>query len=606
MAKPTRIDVLTAGTGFATILSALVFRRYVYLHNNQALQLPMVLKLRDPSLFLHDRFVETLRHYCSWFWMGVADIRCVPLPTLLSLVFLITVAGGICMAALCSKGLLPGSRSGPIAAAVVFAAGMQPVLGGGTIVNSYAEHTSLAVVLLLGAFAAILLDRPYCWALAFGLGFACNPMYGLHASVYFAVFGVVSLRAQRLDRRWLRAGLMALILLAPSLAWSVRTAQSVHPLGPSAVDTWYRVALCPAIFLDQHLFPQVWGHFAIIRHWILLGTAACCAVCAPDQPLRTRLFIVAAAVASLVWLAVAYTAAYVIRSPSLLALHPGRGMDLFYALAGIYVVSLAFARCEARGATRASAAAAAGGLMAVALLLGTPHLLWTAAIFCVLLMCSLILSARGRPGVGVLVGLLCLSLTAKAGLTTIRRLHDHQPLLCRSGVSDSLAGASEWALLHTNRDASFVVDPTIPELSFFRVLSLRSTFVTLRDGCAILWDGDYAADFERRLLDMGIELSIADSLRPGHGYEGLTDRRLSALAHHYGLQYALMPRGRGTGFPVLYANEMYEIIALSEGRPHPEQPSGPSTAGPKATGRPLATPRVIPGTPGGRYSAGRR
>ena len=327
--------------------SVLILRPCTYLKANHANQIPYVQVVRDPSLYSKDPFVHTFGSYCSFYWLAVAKLPWPGTETILFVLYLLTVAGGLAAAALLARALAPGSMLAPWAAAVLFGLGMRPLIGGGTIAQQgYPEQTSLAVVFFILAFAAAMYNRPFLWAVAFGLGFLANQGYGVHVGLYFLIWGGMEYAAGRLQRRWLYGALLAAVLASPALIWSYSVATAAgHTLNdPNAMRAWAGVVYSR---LPVHVYPLTAGWLHIIGLLVVLGVTTVVALRDGDK--RRRTLVLASVGAAAAWVAFGFIVAYALPPNKALVLQGARGADLFYVIATVYFASILSLHYERAG-----------------------------------------------------------------------------------------------------------------------------------------------------------------------------------------------------------------------------------------------------------------
>ncbi|NJO93647.1 MAG: hypothetical protein HC820_03445, partial [Hydrococcus sp. RM1_1_31] len=159
---------------------------YAVYIENQALQIPLVDYLNNPSLYQNDPFGATLPYYASTIWYLVAFAsRIVPLESLLFVLFLLTRLLVIIAAGYVAKVFAPQSKLAVVGAMAVFALSLAgPTLGGNALLINYFEQTGLSIPFFLLAFAAFYQQNPWLVALWTAIGFNCNSMYGAYALTY--------------------------------------------------------------------------------------------------------------------------------------------------------------------------------------------------------------------------------------------------------------------------------------------------------------------------------------------------------------------------------------------------------------------------------------
>ena len=560
---PRRRDWAAALYALMILGSVLVLRPCTYLMINHAVQIPYVQLVRDPSLYSKDAFVHTLGTFCSFYWLAIAKFDWLGLEPTLFVLYVLIIAGGLVAAALLARSLAPGSMLAPWAAAVLFGLGIWPLIGGGTIAQyEYAEQTSLSVVFFILAFAAAMRNRPFLWAVAFGLGFLANQGYGVHVGLYFLIWGGMELAAGRLERRWLYGVLLAAVLASPALIWSYSVAAAAgHTLNdPNAMRAWAGVKHGIGA---PHFYPLSVGWQRNIR--LLLVLVITGAVALRDQDKRRRSLVLASVTAATAWVAFGFIVAYALPPSEWLILQGARGADLFYVIAAVYFVSILARYYERPGGDRKTAFLAAIGLVGLFLgqaLIGKRLLILLVAVPLIYPRVLAVLNpARIRA-------VLCLALLASALLPALMP-GGNGLTLYRFGPSPEMREIGLWARDHTDKDALFMINPGADwqEGPMFRPLAMRSVFVTSKDGTAISWDASFLGEFLRRMNALGMVTDLPNGRLPGlagqtRQWQALSDAALLAVAREYGVDYAIFDTSRATKLPVVHQNERYKIVAF--------------------------------------------
>ena len=320
--------------GLIIFLSSLLITGYQVYSANHAMQIPYVQWINNPSLFPNDPFVSTFVHYIGPIWQVVAIIsNYVPLESLLIILFLVTRALILVAAARLAMTLYPGSRLAAVGAMAFFALSPTPLIGHGTLVINYFEHTSLSIAFLLLATAAFYSRSPFYWVLWFAIGFNLNVLYGTYACVYFAALFLLDTNYRSNWKIWVLPGFLFVALTSPTI---IQTASEFR------VDTvdkelWLRVSEVRHPF---HIFPLTWKPF---KYNLLFAFISCSVIVIYlGKKELSKLFkhgLIWLAV-SLCWLIYAFVAAYVVKSPAMLIMHPARGTDLFFAFAVITMIAV--------------------------------------------------------------------------------------------------------------------------------------------------------------------------------------------------------------------------------------------------------------------------
>jgi hypothetical protein len=124
---------------------------------------------------------------------------------------------------------------------------------------------------------------------------------------------------------------------------------------------------------------------------------------------------------------------------------------------------------------------------------------------------------------------------------------------------------SEWAREHTPVSASFLVDP---RWGGWRIVSRRTSYLTWKDGAALMWYPPYGLEWARRVRDLGVDpYDHANDfpLSPwlmAVAYQALDDRKAIGLSKKYGLDYWVVPLAKRTRLPVVSAFQDVKVVAL--------------------------------------------
>jgi hypothetical protein len=189
---------------------------------NNHLQVPLLLKAQDPTLFPNDPFADTLRNYFSIVWWLLARLPDVGDWAPLFLVLQI-FARYLLLSAILAWMRLGGhdARLALLVTATISVAhtlfAVSPV-GRHGLLQDYFEHTVIATVLLLRALAAIAASRG---ALAFGLmglAFDVNAFVGAWGAAMLAIHSLTVMSRSYLTClvRW---SAVFVVAASPALLW---------------------------------------------------------------------------------------------------------------------------------------------------------------------------------------------------------------------------------------------------------------------------------------------------------------------------------------------------------------------------------------------------
>lgn len=526
---------------------------------NNDLQLPLVHRACDPNLYPGDPFVATLHHYASGLWQVLwIPFRAFPeTPLLFTLIGLQRL---LCLfaAGRLARALSGGNAVAEAAAWCLFAFGMTPFLGWGTVLPNYFEHTSVAVAFFLLAVAAVVDDKPTHAALWLGLMGLVNIV---HATQAFLLLGLAVSMSGKL-RRWetLRAAGLALAVMSPALYLVLRTMD--QPPIPS--EAFLRLLW---FYVPQHFFPSSW----LAREWLLAGLA--CVLVAGGwwlgkTPPTSRRLMLGLSLGHGVLLAGAILAERS-HTPGLVTLQLARSSDLWTPVAALFLLATLV---NIQSATPSRARSRIGASLGQLVIL----LVWVWRRFSPwFLLLALAISlpafwagpirkptlARMAPVLGVLCSLgffVCFLVFPLGSRVADPVRYGHRP------AHEEQLG--QWAKRHTPANARFLVDPTFEG---FRVLSQRSSFVTWKDGAAMLWSPLFAKTWIERLRALGVDALDPrirypmSRIRAAQAFAVLDDSKALQIAHNFDLHYWVVPRNKVSILPIAYQNAATKVLILN-------------------------------------------
>ncbi len=586
---------------------------------NHPVQLPWVLRINQPGLFPNDPLVDATRYNCSPHWYAVAFLsRYVPLDNLLLVLYILSKLLLVIAAYSFATALVPSLPAVGLAGALVFALQPKPLIGGGTIVRPYYEHSSLAIAVLLFAAAAFVRKKHVFWAVLTGLVFYLNIIYAVAALLYFgaAWLGVEPLRNP--PSKWTRALLLMFVISLPSLWWATLNAhQTVEDW-----NTWIAV-----IYATQgyHVFPLTWSASSIVLATLFLVVVVVLSLVLRRQAyLCARLSLVWAGV-FLFWVSLAFGAGYFVRSRLLVSFQPVRATDFWFASSGIIIVCLA--RVGLEQALRKEHSLK---VIFCALVWGFSFALWR--LLCIkeyppaIIQAAILLSAAPltvwyfRPRLhfaidaSTLSRILLYEYVALVAVIGMIAAYQRGSVLVNPGTPEYVPIA-QWAKRHTPPTDSFLVPL---EWSHFRVLSERAVFVLKRDEAVTLPAPSYIKHWVSRLRILGLDIvSLAEpALRKRFFrgelhksiynnsslwkavYQQLSEETVKRVEQEFGVDYWVVNANRATRFPEVFRYRGWKVVRISQGAqsplssplPHPSPDAtargdSPTRAGPPVKSR---------------------
>jgi len=548
--------------GVILFLTSLLISGYQVYSANHAVQIPFIQWITNPSLFPNDPFVTTYTYYLAPIYRVVAIISSyIPLETSLLLLFLITRALILVAAARLAMALTPGSRLAPVGAMAFFALYPTPIIGHGTLVNNYFEHTSMSVAFLLLAAAAFHSVRPFYWALWLAIGFNLNIMYGTYACVYFTAVFLLDTCYRSSWKDWVLPGVLFVILASPTIVPTM----SAFQINAVNKELWLRVS---EVRMPFHLYPLTWEHY---RFNLFFAFISCYAILLYLRKKEMdRLFkhgMIWLAV-SICWLIYAFVAAYVMRSPAMLVMHPTRGTDLFFAFAVIAIIAVFSSLIENKITNKR---------IYVVLFFFSIFWLWFYEFTFIMEWIFLILTIgviwkplwryvlkEGNPTrLSNIMVLIVMSL----GLITFSiQVYRERVITLIRYPKSQIQEVAKWGLENTSKDDVFLIDPNWSE---FRALSQRPVFVTWKDGTAMLWERSFVSEWVPRIESFGFsfentnESGTADGFRPlTRLYENLDDENIIALSRSYPIRFWVVRVDHASSFPVVFQTAGYKVLDL--------------------------------------------
>lgn len=547
--------------GILFVASLLVSGYGVYV-GNHPLQIPLVQFINNPALFPNDPFAATLPYYASTLWKGVAWLtRLFPLEPLLLVLFLLERLLVIYAAAHLAKVFAPGSRLAAIGAMVLMALDLAgPTLGGNSLVVNYFEQTGVSIPFFLLTFAAFYNQRPLWGGVWYAIGFNCNSMFGVYAGTYMAAVFLLDPAYRQNWKKWLPGFGLFLLLASPAIVLTI--VAFGRPAGDQ--ELWYLISQAR---FPHHLFPLTWNPVEFGKYGVLLGLVL--TLLYQHRARFGKLFrhgTIWAGV-SVLWLIYAFVAAYVTKSPSMLVMHPGRGLTLWYGFASVALIAVCAVWLESsRGFYQRSFLVT---VFSAAIVIWHPIVgPYILAVLLVAISLKPIWHyVLCRGSTNRLALLLTIWVILMGLVNTHERLGQDGNLRAAliNEPSAPLLEVSQWANQNTPQDAVFLVDP---KMHSFRPLAQRPVFLTWKDGSAILWDRSFVGPWTERLRALGLEISqkgLAEGRADrqlGKLYKQLRDADVKQLQSRFSLRYWVVEPEHPSNLPIVFQNQHYKVLDL--------------------------------------------
>lgn len=544
---------------------------YHIFYGHQTLELPIVYLFNNPSLYPKDPFAATLPYYASPLWRVLAlCVSIVPLERLILTLFLLERLLVICAAGYLAWTFTPGSKLAVVGAMILFTLAPMPILGDGTLVLSYFEHTGFSIPFFLLAIASFYRERPILWAIFLSIGFSLNSMYGIYAMTYFSAVFLLDSNYRERWKRWIYALVLFLVLALPTILLTL----SAFKVNTTDNKLWLLASQARSA---HHLYPLAWSPFSFLQFGIF--SFLLLAVLYYNRHRLEKLFRHSAiwAGVSLLWLVYAFVAAYVVKSPSMLVMHPARGTDLWYCFAGVALISVCAAKVDSDRTKKAVLVA----IFTFSILLSCLHssvAMHHLYIINLVTLTAIMLTIMWQPTWNYLMGngnssrlpFLLTLWVALLGTTALdQRIKEKGDL--RSALimrpDSSIEQIADWANRNTPLDTQILINPSW-EWEDFSALSKRSVFITWAQGGGILWYRPFVKDWTERLQALGFDFTqqklIGDEAYTelDRLYEHLRDSDIRKLKARYPLQYWVVPIVHSSNFPVAFQNQHYKVLAL--------------------------------------------
>ncbi|HBE18381.1 MAG TPA: hypothetical protein DDW51_12390 [Cyanobacteria bacterium UBA11367] len=564
-----RPNVLYLFTFLTLLISTFLINRYYIYYANQSLQIPLINLLNDPSLYPKDPFAATLPNYSSQLWPLVAMAnRYIPLEPLFFGLFLFEKILLLYAAGNFAKTFVPNSWLATFGTMAMFAVGAKPILGEGTIGTNYLEQTGLAIPFFLLAISSFYNARPIAWGIWLSIGFNLNSMYGVYAITYCGAFFILDVNYRQEWKKWIAAFGLFLILASPAIIHTL----SAFSRTATNNDLWL---IACKLFYPWHFYPHVWSPKGIALLAVLIFTVVAVAYKNKHKLEKLFKFVAISTVVAIIWLIYAVLAAYVAKSPSMLVMHPVRGTDLWYCIAGTALVSICGIGIEENRSSQRRYIYVVAFAASIIILhpLVESYIIYIIGVFLIVALVKpiryFILGMENSKSLSLIITLLILLI----GLTNFGR-----ELAKTGNINDALIGRqsyvyeqlTDWAKLNTSKDAVFLNPPNWDEWTFFRALAQRSVFVNWNDGAAILWDRPFVEVWAERIKALGLDIT-EDGLTHLKArrklralYNKLDDEDVKKLQLRYSIDYWVVPIKKSSKFALAFQNQSYKVLDLNQ------------------------------------------
>jgi hypothetical protein len=249
-------------------------------HHDQVL--PFIIRLLQPAAFAGDPYVATFSSYPSLFPHLAAGLARAcggesGLARALAALYAVNILGvALALLALTAR-LCPRPRDRALAIALILSSQFlqaNSFFGEDAMFRSYADGSSLAWMVLLGALACWFGGSRRAAAALVGLAANVNPLPALHVGLVFAIAWASSeKKAWRQEAREMSSGLILACAAALPILWRI------NRMPPQPAGDW-SVALALKAWYPFHYFPETWpagkwalGACSLALYSYLLATA---------------------------------------------------------------------------------------------------------------------------------------------------------------------------------------------------------------------------------------------------------------------------------------------------------------------------------------------
>lgn len=514
------------GISILTLVSILISGYRGLLGANYPLQLIVVQKILDPSLYPNDPFVEqTWQSYASVLWYLVAFLaRWIDLKWVLLILFILQRLLFIWAGWQLGRVLLPYQRLSGWAGALFIAWVPESIVGAGHPLRESVEQTGFATLFILLSLSAALRQRWLAMGVYWGLAASMNLMYGLFGTFYL----VAAVRSNdwKSPPFWQGIG-VATGLGLPGVELVARAAGRMVS---DETVVWQAAEL----LYPEHFFPHIWS---TERHLKFIGFTALALWIAQRSgrvEASTRRLLTIWTLIAVGWYTLAWLTPYVFQSRLLLHLQPARGQDIWMLSAGIFGTGM---------------------------LLGFLH-------------------QHRSQIVRAMVIFVVLVVGMRALARSVGRLQEEGNVL---GVPKTACqDIAAWARTRTSKEAVFLIPIGLEEeWLHFRHLSQRNVFVHWKDGSGWTYAPAYATTWLARLRLLGLfekhnldprQYRIGYWTRVGRRcyevydelYQSVDETVVRRIVAKYRVDYWITYATQRTTFPVVYRAGRWKVVQISE------------------------------------------
>lgn len=565
-------QLLLLAVGFINFCVSLCITGYNAYSGNRSIQLALVNLLRDGSLYPNDPVRETLYRYASLLWWLVAHVPAnLPLDRVELVLFLLVRALLIYAVYRLARVLFPGSLLAPIGSMAIFGLVPQPLIAEGTIMPNIFEQTGTTIPSILLATADFLSRRYWMSALWTSVAFSLTPVYGSYLLFYLAPIALLHPVYRKEWKLWGRALLLLFVLCLPAALLAMKS-QNVSQFD---ITTWYIVQ---RVRSPHHLFPLSFPLNDWAMYILMLVVATGSALVLDNKDSLRRQVAGTWLIVCLLFVLIAFIAAYIVQSRLLLVWQTARATDVWLCLMSILSVGVVGERIEEHlfGRTVMSRAGFALCCLWFALLINLwsigPHpkasLVFAASITGIGWLVTAKQNSSGKTATRILSTVVGLCLILVAG-----RVFVSSPPGLSLFHDSPVYPFAQWAGKSTSKEALFLIPPGDEDAwPSFRALSQRNVFVTWKDGTNVFFSPSYASVWVDRMKALGVDIMnmrlglterpSVDGSNINQIYDRLDDTSVQQLAERYKIDYWVLRRDKPTRFPVVFQHGKWKVVQL--------------------------------------------
>ncbi|MCJ7482988.1 MAG: hypothetical protein MUO31_08480 [Thermodesulfovibrionales bacterium] len=545
------------------VFGSLLITGYYQYIGNQSIQIPLVQKINDPSLYANDVFAQTLSRYSTFLWYVVAFLaRIIPLPILLLMLFLLERFLLIYSGRFLARAFFDYNVLAEIGAMIWLGLAPSPMLGAGSIALTYFEQTGLSIPFFLMALASFYKKKPWHWAIFLSVGFYLNIMYGFYTMFYCLPFLILDKELRIEIKKWVKAFVLFFVLSLPIIIFTI------HSYSIKAIDNQLWLAVARVRF-SAHLFPQTWSYKSLLKFLVLVVFIAGIYWQKRKKHSKLAFYSMFWCMISLFWIFLAFLAAK-LQIPGLLVMHPARGTDIWYVIAFVSLISLFAKSMDTQEIEQKTLNALAfiGAVFFFYFRLNPQFSVALIFMGLIFLGWPFLLKVDLLKKLPICLALITIGFFGFIGFKRYLSRYDlttsYKAAIAPS-INPELADVANWAKKNSAKDSVFLVNPVLDQ---FRPLSQRAVFITWKDASAILWERTFVAAFYKRMCALGMDplvpsfKEVKPWARIDEIYKEISAKDISELKIKYRIDYWVTASDNNYIYPVAFSNKDFKVFKI--------------------------------------------